>query len=64
MLTRNLQPGDVYMVPGGSGFVLTTGNAGGLEILVDGVLLPPLGAEGAVRRNISLDPDALTGAAP
>ena len=64
VLTRNLQPGDVYMVPGGSGFVLTTGNAGGLEILVDGVLLPPLGAEGAVRRNISLDADALTGGAP
>lgn len=64
VLTRNLQPGDVYMVPGGSGFVLTTGNAGGLEILVDGVLLPPLGAEGAVRRNISLDADALTGDTP
>ncbi len=59
VMTRNLQPGDVYEVPNRPGFTLMTGNAGGIEIEVDGVPLPPLGDEGTVRRNVSLDPEAL-----
>jgi cytoskeleton protein RodZ len=36
-----------------------TGNAGGLEIVVDGKPIPPVGAVGAVKRDISLDPERL-----
>jgi len=62
LLTRVLRPGDMFLVPNRSDLRLVTGNAGGIEILVDGVLMPPLGPEGTVRRDISLAPDALTGA--
>ena len=60
---RNLEPGEIYRVPRQEGLTLTVGNAGGLEIVVDGRALPPLGAEGAPRIGVSLDPDALLGAA-
>jgi cytoskeleton protein RodZ len=60
LLTRILRPGDVFRVPNRGDLTLVTGNAGGLEVLVDGELMPPLGAEGAVRRDISLSPEALT----
>ena len=59
LLTRILKPGDVYLVPNRVGIVMMTGNAGGMEILVDGEVLPPIGPAGAVRRNIALDPGAL-----
>ncbi len=62
LLTRVLNAGDMFLVPNRSDLSLVTGNAGGIEILVDGVLMPPLGPEGTVRRNVSLTPDALTGA--
>ncbi len=59
LLTRVLQPGDTYRVPELSGLTLLTGNAGGLQIEVDGAVVPPLGPVGAVRRNIALDPERL-----
>jgi cytoskeleton protein RodZ len=63
LLTRVLRAGDVYQVPDEPGLTLLTGNAGGIEIEVDGVKMPPLGPVGAVRRQIALDPAALTGGA-
>ncbi len=51
--------GDRIAVPDLPGLTLFTGNAGGLEIVVDGRPLPSLGPVGAVRRNIPLDLDAL-----
>ena len=57
--TRILRAGDSYRVPNRSGLTLLTGNAGALEVRVDGKAAPPLGAEGAVRRNIVLDPEKL-----
>ncbi|HEY4173075.1 MAG TPA: DUF4115 domain-containing protein, partial [Rhodopila sp.] len=39
--------------------VLTTGNAGGTDIEVDGAPTPSLGGSGAVRRDIPLDPDQI-----
>ncbi len=59
IVSRTLAAGDRIAVPDQPGARLFTGNAGGLEILVDGRPLPALGPVGAVRRNISLDPDAL-----
>jgi hypothetical protein len=59
LLTRVLRRGDVYRVPNQAGLTLLTGNAGGIEIEVDGVTVPPLGPVGSVRRQIALDPDAL-----
>jgi cytoskeleton protein RodZ len=54
--TRILRPGDSYKVPNQQGLTLLTGNAGALDVTVDGKAAPPLGALGAVRRNIPLDP--------
>ena len=59
LLTRVLRVGDIYYVPQQSGLTLLTGNAGGLEIAVDGVTVSPLGPVGAVRRQIALDPTRL-----
>jgi cytoskeleton protein RodZ len=59
LLTRVLRVGDSYKVPNQADLTLLTGNAGGLEISVDGGRLPALGPVGAVRRNIPLDPEAL-----
>jgi cytoskeleton protein RodZ len=41
------------------GLSMRTGNAGGLEITVDGVPAPPIGGRGMVRRNVALDGHAL-----
>lgn len=59
ILSRLLRPGDVYRVPDRPGMKMITGNAGGLEILVDGRKAPALGASGAVRHGIALEADAL-----
>ena len=50
-----LRQGQSYPVPQQQGLTLVTGNAGGLEVLVDGQALPPLGPPGAVMRDIELD---------
>ncbi len=63
LLTRVLRVGDRYQVPNQDDLTLLTGNAGGLEILVDGRALAPLGPVGAVRRNIPLNADSLLGGA-
>jgi len=59
IVARLFKPGDTFDVPNTPGLTLLTGNAGGLEILVDGEPVPPLGAEGMVRRNIPLDAEQL-----
>jgi len=59
LLTRVLRAGDSYQVPDRPGLTLLTGNAGGIEIEVDGVTLPALGPVGAVRRQVELDPKRL-----
>jgi cytoskeleton protein RodZ len=58
-MTQILRQGNIYKVPREQGLMLTTGNAGGLEILVDGVKVPTLGPFGAVRRDVALDPARL-----
>ena len=59
VLTRMLMSGDGYIVPDRSGLTLSTGNAGALEILVDGEPVPAVGGEGTVRRRIVLDAERL-----
>lgn len=59
LLNRILKSGEVWAVPNRPGLVFTTGNAGGTELMLDGVALPSIGALGAVRRDLSLDPDIL-----
>lgn len=59
LLTRILRPGDVYHVPDRPGLVLMTGNAGGIEIIVDGTVAPQIGPIAAVRRGVTLDADKL-----
>jgi cytoskeleton protein RodZ len=62
LLNRVLHAGETWPVPAQKTpgqLVLTTGNAGGTELLVDGQLAPPVGPDGAVRRDLGLDPDAV-----
>lgn len=58
-MTRILHAGDQYRVPARNDLVLMTGNAGGLEILVDGRKVGDIGEIGTVRRRVLLDPDRL-----
>jgi cytoskeleton protein RodZ len=59
IFTRLLNAGERYQVPDRAGLTLLTGNAGGVRIVLDGQTLAPLGAEGEVKRGISLDPERL-----
>jgi cytoskeleton protein RodZ len=61
---RLLRAGDTYAVADRPGLRLLAGNAGGLDIMVDGKTLPPLGRPGAVARNIALDPVGLSEGLP
>ena len=55
LLNRVLRAGETWPVPDGQpALLLTTGNAGGTELVVDGVASAPLGGDGAVRRDLPL----------
>jgi cytoskeleton protein RodZ len=55
---RVLKAGDTLRVPDKSGLTLRTGNAGGLDITVDGKPVPAVGPVGKTR-TVSLDPEKL-----
>jgi cytoskeleton protein RodZ len=55
LFSRVLRSGETYTVPEEKGLMLTTGNAGGIEILVNGKKLKSLGTVGLVKRDILLD---------
>ena len=59
MLSKVLHAGEIYEVPSLPGLILATGNAGGIEIVVNGRALPLLGPMGAVRRDVALDAESL-----
>lgn len=59
IVSRMLKSGDQYFVPNRPDLKMSLGNAGGIEVVMDGKTLPPLGKKGEVRRNISLDIKAL-----
>ena len=62
LFSRVLKPGERYNAPNEPGLTLIAGNAGGLNITVDGTNIPAIGETGRVARNVSLDPDRLLGA--
>jgi len=57
--STTLQPGQRFDLPDRTDLALWTGNAGGLEVWVDGRNLGVLGASGAVMRDVPLTPEAL-----
>jgi cytoskeleton protein RodZ len=57
--SRLLRSGDRYLVPERGGLTLSVGNAGGIDIFVDGTKAPALGAVGVGVTGISLDPERL-----
>jgi cytoskeletal protein RodZ len=59
VFSRVLKSGEVYTVPTRSGLSLRTGNAGALEIAVDGKTTPSIGSIGTLRRDVELDPTEL-----
>jgi cytoskeleton protein RodZ len=59
VFAKVLKAGETYKVPAKPGLVLRTGNAGALQVLVDGKPAPSIGGIGAMRRNVALDPAEL-----
>ena len=59
LVSRLLRRGDSFRVPNRPGLNLMVGNAGSLEVTIDGRKASALGAVGQVRRDIRLDPDKL-----
>lgn len=60
VFSRVLNPGEEYWVPDDRGdLTMTLGNAGGLQILVNGQPIPLLGNAGQVKRNVPLSPEKL-----
>ena len=56
VLSKLLVTGETYWVPNMPGLYLMTGNSGGLEIKVDGEIVPPIGELGEIRRKVLLNP--------
>ncbi|HBM91039.1 MAG TPA: hypothetical protein DD400_04075 [Rhodospirillaceae bacterium] len=54
-----LKSGESYNVPAQKKLRLTTGNAGGLGIILDGKKMPKIRANGKIARGLPLDPDKL-----
>ncbi|MCB1682541.1 MAG: helix-turn-helix domain-containing protein [Alphaproteobacteria bacterium] len=50
-----LKAGDQYRIPDNPGLTMTLGNAGGVELLIDGKALKSLGEKNEVRSDIPLD---------
>ena len=59
LFTRVLREGDQYVVPQKPGVVVDIGNAGSLQIVLNGKVLKPVGPANMPVYNISLSPDAL-----
>ncbi len=59
LLNRVMRSGETWPVPKGAVLLLTTGNAGGTEVVVEGVASPALGYSGVVRRDIPIDSNAI-----
>jgi cytoskeleton protein RodZ len=56
LLARVMNPGDSFQAPDRSNLVLLTGNAGGVQVEVDGRNAGVLGKSGQVIKRLALDP--------
>lgn len=54
-----MQPKEMLLVPNREDLELWAGDASGVEILLDGAVLPSLGPAGTVVRGVSLAPGSL-----
>lgn len=54
-----MRAGQAWPVPTGQPLLLTTSNAAGTEVVVDGVASPVPGGAGTLKQNFPLNPDAL-----
>lgn len=59
VFSRVLVPGDVYYVPAGDKYKATFGNAGGIDVWVNGVLVPDVGPDQTRKTGISMAPASL-----
>jgi cytoskeleton protein RodZ len=59
IFSRILRAGETYNVPDREGLTMWTGNAGGLDIRVDGRAAPAVGRLGFSQRGVALDPQRL-----
>ena len=64
LLNKLLKSGESWPVPPRPDLLLTTGNAGGTDVVVDGMASQGLGGNGVVRRDLVLDPDQLRHTGP
>jgi len=60
IITEEQEPGDKYIVPEEEGLLLSTGNAGGITVFIDGKKIDKLGQSSQVKRNIALKPSNFT----
>jgi cytoskeleton protein RodZ len=60
LYTNILRVGQALPIPNKPGVTLTTGNASGIQLVIDGKKMGPLGRTGEVKRAITLDPDKLS----
>ena len=57
LVARVFNTGETYAVPDRTGLVMQTGNAGGIEVTMDGRVLGAFGKSGEVVTRIPLDPE-------
>jgi cytoskeleton protein RodZ len=60
LLQKVLRQGESFNVPDQKGLLMTTGNAGGIVIELEGKPLQALGSLGVVKRGVKLDPASLS----
>jgi cytoskeleton protein RodZ len=59
LISRNMRPGETFVVPNREGLLLSVGNAAMIEVLVDGQPSPAFGNTPGVRRDVPLVADQL-----
>jgi cytoskeleton protein RodZ len=56
MFKRMLRPGDVFRIPDKAGLSMRVGNAKGVEVSVDGKVLPGPQVVDLLRKTVAIDP--------
>ena len=57
--TKSMKPREMLLVPNRDDLELWTANAAGIELLLDGIILPPLGPPDTVISGLSLSASSL-----